>query len=342
MNVLLTSVGRRSYLVNYFKKALDGKGQVVGSNMFGQAAGLAAADIAVVSPPANHPDYIPFLKAVCKEYDIGLLCSLHDLDVYILSQNQQWLADAGIAHTLPSAEWGRIALDKYECTLLLDKHGIPVPKTTICLDAALRSLRLGEVSFPLVIKARAGFGSLGLAKANNETELISAYKSAASLARASGSNQYLSLPDHEMVLIQQAITGREVCIGILNDFSGTYRAHFTCEVHSMRSGESDWATSISGEPHLDMARKLSNLTRHKGVWGIDFLEDGQTFRAIDVNPRFTGDYPFHHLAGADIPRALVYWAAGKEAPAECYTSIVGVTGFKDLVPKTISCERVNQ
>lgn len=332
MNVLLTSVGRRSYLVNYFKEALNGVGKVVCANMFARAAGMVAADIAVVTPPANHPDYIPFLADICKKHDIGLLCSLHDLDVYILSQNQQWLSDAGIAHTLPGAEWGRISLDKYECTTLLESHGVPVPKTSVSLDGALQAVLNGEMHFPIVVKARVGFGSLGLAKCNNEAELKAAYNAASAQALVSGSNQYLPLPEHEMVIIQQAVTGREVCVGILNDFTGAYRSHFACEVHAMRSGESDWATSVDRDPHAKMARKFSQLTRHKGIWGVDFLHDGEVYRAIDVNPRFTGDYPFHHLAGAGVPKALISWALGMEAPESCYSSTPGINGFKDIVP----------
>nr|WP_230457901.1 ATP-grasp domain-containing protein [Alcanivorax sp. VBW004] len=333
---MLTSVGRRSYLVDYFKEALKGKGQVVGANMFGNAAGMVAADIPVITPPANHPEYISFLADVCKKYEIGLLCSLHDLDVYMLSQNQQWLADACIAHTLPTAEWGRISLDKYECTRLLEHHEIPVPKTMVSMKGVLEAIRNGEIRFPLMVKARAGFGSLGLAKCQNVAELKAAYSAAADQALASGSNQYIPLPEDAMVLVQEAVSGREVCVGIVNDLNGEYRAHFACEVKTMRSGESDWAVSIPRAPHEEIAKKFSNMTGHLGIWGVDFLEDDGTYRAIDVNPRFTGDYPFHHLAGANIPRALVSWASGNDAPESCYSSTPGIAGFKDLVPKAVA------
>nr|WP_156940938.1 ATP-grasp domain-containing protein [Halomonas halodenitrificans] len=318
--------------MNYFKAALKGKGQVVGANMFGNAAGMVAADISIITPPAKHPEYIPFLTEVCQKNDIELLCSLHDLDVYILSQDQQWLSEAGIAHTLPTAEWGRISLDKYESTNLLKQKGISVPKTTVSLATALEAIRNDEMRFPLIVKARAGFGSLGLAKCHNESELQAAYNTAAEQALASGSNQYIPLPEHEMVLVQQAISGREVCLGIVNDLNGAYRAHFACEVHSMRSGESDWATSLDREPFVATARAFSGLTKHRGIWGVDFLEDEGVYKAIDINPRFTGDYPFHHLAGSNVPAALLAWASGEEAGADYFHSIPQVTGFKDLVP----------
>lgn len=332
MNVLLTSVGRRSYLVNYFKQALKGAGKVVGANMFENAAGMVAADLRVVTPPANHPEYIPFIADICRQYEVGLLCSLHDLDVYMLSQDQRWLEETGIAHTLPSAEWGRICLDKYECNKNLEAAEIPVPKTTVSLIYAIEAIKNGEMHFPLIVKARAGFGSLGLARCENEAELIAAYEAAHEQALASGSMQYISLPDQELVLIQQCITGQEICVGIVNDLSGTYRSHFACEVHSMRSGESDWATSIARTPHEESARKFSQLTGHKGIWGVDFLDDGGVYRAIDVNPRFTGDYPFHHLAGANVPAALLAWCRGVDPELNSFAAKPGVTGFKELVP----------
>ncbi len=300
--------------------------------MFANAAGMLASDIQVVTPPANHPEYVPVLRELCKKYEIGLLCSLHDLDVYMLSQDQQWLEDADIKHTLPSADWGRITLDKYECTKLLESHRIPVPKTTVHLEEAMQSVRSGEWRFPLIVKARIGFGSLGLAKCNDEAELRVAFHTAGEQIQASGSGAYLGLPINESVLIQEAISGKEICLGIVNDLNGRYRSHFACEVQAMRAGESDWAVSIERECHHNTAKRFSKLTNHMGIWGVDCLDDEGTFRVIDVNPRFTGDYAFHHLAGADIPRALVSWAKGSTAPQECFDSQPGIQGYKDLVP----------
>ncbi|MGE6328536.1 ATP-grasp domain-containing protein [Psychrobacter pacificensis] len=336
MNVLLTSVGRRSYLVNYFKEALGDSGKVIATNIFKQAAGMAAADVAIVTPPANHPDYISSIIDICNKYNIGLLCSLHDLDVYILSQNQKQLDNAGILHTLPSANWGRICLDKYECTLLLEKHGIPVPKTVTSLDKAMLKLRNHEIKFPLIIKARAGFGSLGLTKCYNESELIAAYHNAQEKALVSGSNNYMPLPEEEMIIVQEAIEGQEICLGVVNDLQGAYKTHFACEVHSMRAGESDWATTLDSTVYKTLAHRISGLTNHKGIWGLDFLNDNGTLRAVDVNPRFTGDYPFHHLSGVNIPSALIKWAKNQEASSEALVSTPDITCYKDLVPRILA------
>ena len=333
MNILLTSVGRRSYLVNYFREALGGHGKVIGANMFAEAPGMYAADVAIVVPAANEPGYAEALLAICSKYEVNLLCSLHDLDVFILSQHREKFERLGVVTTLPDSDWGRIALDKFECACALEQSGVPVPKTFLHLDAALSAVKDGEIAFPLVIKARLGFGSLGLRICRAEKDLYDAYNRAIEQVMESESNAFIDISAEDGVIIQPAIQGREVCMGVCNDLRGRYQAHFPCEVHTMRAGESDTATSIERTPFEMMARKISGTTQHLGIWGIDLLDDNGIFRVIDVNPRFTGDYPFHHLAGCNIPAALIEWAAGKTPSPVYFEHKSGVAGYKDIVPK---------
>lgn len=65
MNILLTSAGRRSYIINYFKYALSGKGLVHAGNSFNSPA-LQVADKAVITPLIYDPSYIDFLIDYCK------------------------------------------------------------------------------------------------------------------------------------------------------------------------------------------------------------------------------------------------------------------------------------
>ena len=54
---------------------------------------------------------------------------------------------------------------------------------------------------------------------------------------------------------------------------------------------------------------------------------------MDLKPRFTGDYPFCHLAGANVPRALLALVAGESPRPEDLRCRAGVGGYKDLVPR---------
>lgn len=50
VNILLTSAGRRSYLVKYFQEAVKGNGKIHAANSSAASTALEAADQAVVTP----------------------------------------------------------------------------------------------------------------------------------------------------------------------------------------------------------------------------------------------------------------------------------------------------
>jgi carbamoyl-phosphate synthase large subunit len=39
---------------------------------------------------------------------------------------------------------------------------------------------------------------------------------------------------------------------------------------------------------------------------------------IDLNPRIGSGYPFSHVAGANVPAALISWINGEDADPKCF------------------------
>ena len=76
MTILLTSVGRRCYLVEYFQQALAGQGRVVCVNSEPLTSGMAAADRRYTVPRIDSDAYIPCLLEICQQEEIGLMLSL--------------------------------------------------------------------------------------------------------------------------------------------------------------------------------------------------------------------------------------------------------------------------
>ena len=339
-NVLLTSAGRRSYLVNYFKQALNSRGKVIAANMYKDAPAMYVADEAVVVPPSSDEGYIQKILELCRHYEIDLICSLHDLDVYILSKYIFQLKQAGVVTLLPDAEWGRICLDKYECSCHLRKNGFDVPWTDVSLDKALDALLSGELRFPVLLKARIGFGSFGLNWCRSREELKFMYGLVQKQIVGMRMGKFFGCPIYESVLIQQGIEGTEYCVDVVNDLNGKYVCHLALQVHTMRAGETDLVTTVDPAIASDIPQRLSRLTKHPGIWGVDIMYDQEKLLIIDINPRFTGDYPYHHISGANIPAALIAWTNGKEPDTSWFKEEVGVKGYKELVPTRISEVRV--
>jgi carbamoyl-phosphate synthase large subunit len=335
-NVLLTSAGRRSYLVEYFKRALNGRGKVIAANMYKDAPAMYVADEAVVVPQACDENYIQTILDICKHYEIDLICSLHDLDVFILSKHISRFEQAGILPVLPDAEWGRICLDKYECYCHLKKNGFHMPWTDISLDKTLHALESGAIQFPLILKARMGFGSEGLNRCDSKEELIFLYNRIQKQISTMKIEKFFENPIEEVILIQQAIEGTEYCVDIVNDLNGKYITHLALEVHTMRAGETDFITTADPSIAADIPHRLSKLTKHRGIWGVDIIYDKGKPLIIDINPRFTGDYPYHHISGANIPAAILAWTVREEPDPVWLKSEIGVKCYKELVATRIS------
>ena len=60
-----------------------------------------------------------------------------------------------------------------------------------------------------------------------------------------------------------------------------------------------------------------------------FLVDGKPY-VLEMNARFGGGYPFSHMAGCDLPKAIVAWHNGKIVNEEELTAAAGEVGYKEL------------
>ena len=70
-NILFTCVGRRNYLINYFKEALNGCGKIFASDVDIYAPAMIDADVALVVPNVHDINYIPTITELIKAYNIN-------------------------------------------------------------------------------------------------------------------------------------------------------------------------------------------------------------------------------------------------------------------------------
>ena len=64
MNILFTCAGRRNYLINYFKEALEGNGKVFVVDMQINAPSMIDADVAIQVPEIYDDNYIECIKNI--------------------------------------------------------------------------------------------------------------------------------------------------------------------------------------------------------------------------------------------------------------------------------------
>lgn len=330
MNILLTSVGRRGYMVRYFKEALGNEGKVFAANSDVMSPAFCRADDAVVTPLIYDQEYIPFLKRYCQEQQVGLLISLFDIDLPILAAHKEEFREIGVNILVSDKHIIDICNDKWKTFLFLKERGFFVPGTYLEISAVMGKIKKGEMSFPLILKPRWGMGSIGVAKAEDEEELIFLQKRIKREIRESYL-KYESEEDYEKcVLIQEYILGQEYGFDIINDLQGKYRNTVIKKKYALRSGETDCAVTTGWEKGRQDAERLARQLKHIGILDVDVFESGGVPYIIDMNARFGGGYPFSHLAGINLPKAMLDWASGRETEEKNLQWKVGVTGHKDI------------
>lgn len=316
MNILFTCAGRRNYLINYFKEALNGDGKVFASDMQLTAPALVDADVALQVPAIYAIDYIDVLKSIVAEHNIQAIISLNDLELPIISQAKDELEALGAKVIVADEKAIKIAFDKWETVRFLEAHGLKSPKTFIDLNQAKEALVQGGLSFPLVIKPRWGSASIGIVFPENMRELELAYElqhiqlKRTILAEASKEDV-----DHA-ILIQEKIPGKEYGLDVLNDFDGNYVGTFAREKLQMRSGETDKAISVV-HPELEkIGRIIGENLKHIGNLDADAFEYNGEFYVLELNPRFGGGYPFSHEAGMNTAAVYIEWLKGNRNVAD--------------------------
>ncbi|MFC0337263.1 carbamoyl-phosphate synthase large subunit [Kushneria avicenniae] len=334
MNVLLSCVGRRGYLVDYFREALAGQGRVIAANSDPMTDGMWRADRAHEVPAVNDPGYIEALLEIAIKEDVGLVVSLFDIDLPFLSAARARFAEHDIRVAVSNEAVVDIANDKWRTQIFLQEHGFDGPRTWATLSSALKAVEAGEVRWPLFVKPRWGMGSIGVQTARDAHELTFFYEH----TRRAIARSYLTMMEdrvlekdgHGEVLIQEGVPGQEYGLDVFNDLEGHHVVTTVKRKVRMRSGETDVAEVVDMPALMRLGERLGRQLGHVGNLDVDVMVSGDRLAVIEFNARFGGGYPFSHLAGANYPDMLVRLALG--LPAAPAVARVGTFGLKALTP----------
>ena len=148
-------------------------------------------------------------------------------------------------------------------------------------------------------------GSISIFEVENQAELRSSFNKTKRIIQST----YLSFESQQnienCVVIQEKLDGQEYGLDVINDLDGNYKVTSIKKKIAMRSGETDSAETIT-DPRLNrIGEKLSNQLKHIGNLDVDAFIVNETPYVLEMNARFGGGYPFSHLAGVNLPKAIV-------------------------------------
>lgn len=285
MNILVTSVGRRTKLIEYFKNHFD---KVIVTDATKLAPAIYEADKYYLAPSIYSDDYIDFLKDICKKENIKGILSLIDPELHLLSEYKEEFLKIGVKIIGSSKEVSEICFDKWKMYEFLKKNGFKTAKTYISLDEFKKELNEKKICFPVFIKPITGSASIGINKIETLETLELIWK--------------LS---EEKMMIQEFMSGQEIGVDVYTDIiNEEIISIFTKEKINMRAGETDKARSFKDKKLFDLLEKFIKKLGTLGPVDIDVFKVNEEYYISEVNPRFGGGYPIAYECGEKFPEFI--------------------------------------
>jgi carbamoyl-phosphate synthase large subunit len=286
--VLFTCAGQRVDIITAFAAAGATTLAVDAGEL---APALYVADRRALVPRVDDPGYIDALRALVDLHDVRLIVPLADLDHRLLAERRGML---GALVLLPEPETIHLCEDKYEAHRFFEEQGIATPPTWLAGDLP------GDLPFPLLVKARRGFGSRHIYRAAGRAEL-----------------DFFLRHTTADSMVQQACNGVEFSIDVFCDLDGRCLNAIPRTMIESKGGESIKGMTIRDAELIEHGRQVAETMRIVGPANIQcFREADGSLPVTDVNPRFGGAFPLPTAAGSRYPQLALALANG-ERPEPC-------------------------
>ena len=283
MNVLVLSAGTRNKIIQYFKRALKGKGRVIATDMSVAAPAIYEADTYYVVPRITEPGYVERIIEICKNEHIAGVLSLIDPELSLLAANEKRFAEIGVTVIGSGYDLCERALDKMQMYRWLTEHGYRCARSYDDPEQFFKDVEQGKIGYPVFVKPIRGSASLAISKVHDKetVELL--------LQRQKG------------LMIQEFLDGQEIGADCYIDLvSGELVDVFTKKKLIMRAGETDKGLSFKDSVLFDLISRFVAESGWRGVIDIDIFDVDGEYYISEVNPRFGGGYPHAYECGCDF------------------------------------------
>jgi carbamoyl-phosphate synthase large subunit len=252
--------------------------------------------------------YIDFLLNYCKKNNINALLSLLDLDLFVLSKHKSEFDAINVDLLISSEKVIETCNDKWQTFLFLSSINIKTPLTFLNIEDVISSIDKNLIQFPIIIKPRFGTGSIGVYEANDFDDLYFYKKKIVQTIVKSYINLDFMAKEEKIVIYQEKIIGNEYNLDIINDLNSNYQTTIVKQKLEVRIGETFRALITKNKVLKELGYTIAQHLKHRLNCDCDLIVNAKNEAyIIDLNPRFGGGYPFSHISGVDLPRAILSW-----------------------------------
>ena len=321
--LLIANRGEIALRVQRAAKALGIKTVAVFSDADASALHVEACDEAVrLGPAPARESYLDVEKVLAAARSTGAE-AIHPGYGFLSEQSDfaQACADARVVFVGPPPSAMRALKDKSQARAVMRDAGVPVVPGShghVADEAGARA-SAAAIGFPLLVKAAAGGGGIGMQVAKDEAELVKALRSCADRAKASFGKdavyleRYFPLPRHVEVQIigdghlTLAVGARECSIQRRHQKVVEEAPATAFEMPSPRHELRDRL--------LHAGLRAAQAVGYANAGTAEFLLVGDEFFFIELNARLQVEHPVTEATtGLDLVQLQLRVAAGEHLP----------------------------
>lgn len=278
------------------------------------------ADVAVcIGPPPVAQSYLNMeaILTVAKEHQADAIHPGYGL----LSENGTFArrcAEEGIVFIGPDPAVMEAMGDKIRARAAMVEAGVPVvPGYDGSIPTAEEACRIaGQIGYPVMLKASAGGGGIGMQICRNEEEIMKAFQSAKGRAKAYFGNdamfieKYIENPHH----IEVQIAGDEqgTIVHLLERECSIQRRHQKV----IEESPSPFLDRAMREAICTAAVRAAQAVHYTGVGTVEFIMgEDKAFYFLEMNTRLQVEHPVtESITGIDLVELQFMIAEGNPLP----------------------------
>src|SRR2546422_10920074 len=229
-------------------------------------------------------------------------------------------AKSGLTFIGPPAASMRAMGDKVEARRRMIAAGVPVvPGTAALADEAAAVSEAKRIGYPVMVKAAAGGGGIGMRVAKRPDDLPAAFEACRRAAQSSfGSpdvdlERYLEHPRHIEMQVLADDHGTTLALG---------ERECSIQRRHQKLLEETPAVGLSASRRRAMAEaavKAAAAVGYENAGTIEFIVSGEDFYFLEMNTRLQVEHPVtESVLGLDLVREQVRIARGERIPAHGY------------------------
>ncbi|MCR5502604.1 MAG: ATP-grasp domain-containing protein [Lachnospiraceae bacterium] len=289
-NILILSAGTRNKVVQAFRTAFEGEGNVIATDCSNLAPAIYEADRHYLVPRITAPDYTEHILSICREEKITGVFSLIDPELSLLAKERERFLEIGTTPVVSPYELVETCFDKYAFYEMMKEYGIPSACCFKDKEEFYRAKDAGKIAYPVFVKPIRGSASIHINKVESDQQIETLFAMYEDLMI----QEYMPYQEYGADVYIDMITGK--CVSV-----------FLKKKIRMRAGETDKSVSVMIPELTEKIVEFTEKAGFRGMIDIDIFydKDRGIFYFSEVNPRFGGGYPHAYACGVDMPKLLL-------------------------------------